>query len=73
MDYEASLNKLENLIEKMETGKLSLEESLKNFEEGVRLAASCQQSLKAAEQKVRILTVQNGEIETAPFAVELED
>ena len=52
---EKSLQSLEAVVEKMESGDLSLEESLQAFEEGVRLTRDCQQALRAAEQKVRIL------------------
>ena len=52
---EKSLQGLEAVVEKMESGDLTLEESLKAFEEGVRLTRDCQQALQQAEQKVRIL------------------
>lgn len=70
LNFEASLNDLETMIEKMETSQLTLEESLKNFEEGIALARQCQQALKEAEQKVQILVEQNGELQTEPFAIE---
>ena len=53
--FEESLAKLEGLVEKMEAGELSLEDSLKTFEEGVKLTRECQQALAQAEQKVKIL------------------
>ena len=56
LNFEATLNELENLVEQLERGDLSLEDSLKQFEHGVRLVQSCQQSLHAAEQKVQVLT-----------------
>lgn len=52
---EKTLETLEALVEKMESGDLSLEESLQAFEQGVRLTREAQQALQAAEQKVRIL------------------
>ncbi len=55
-NFEQDLEQLENLVSKMESGKLSLEESLKAFETGVTLAKQCQTVLTAAEQKIRILT-----------------
>ena len=67
--FEASLDKLEKLVEKMEGGDLSLEESLKVFEEGVKLTRECQQALTLAEQKVKMLTENNGEIENVDFEV----
>ena len=57
--FEASLDKLEKIVEKMEGGDLSLEESLKVFEEGVKLTRECQQALTLAEQKVKMLTENN--------------
>lgn len=56
MNFEKSLNELESLIQKMETGQLSLEESLAFFEQGIQLANQCQKSLSEAEQKVKVLT-----------------
>ncbi len=65
--FETSLNTLEQLIQKMESGNLSLEESLKSFEEGVKLTKICQQALSKAEQKVQLLLEQNGELVSQPF------
>jgi exodeoxyribonuclease VII small subunit len=62
-NLEQSLDTLEALVERMESGDLSLEESLQAFEEGVRLTRECQQALRAAEQKVRILLAGDGEPE----------
>lgn len=55
-DFESALAELEKLLENMESGELSLEESLKAFERGVKLTSQCQQALSDAEQKVKILT-----------------
>lgn len=55
MDFEKKLTRLEELVEKMETGDLSLEDSLKFFEEGVKLSRECNSQLSEAEQKVKIL------------------
>ncbi len=54
-DFEKALRELEQLVEKMEEGDLSLEESLKQFERGIALTRACQQALQSAEQKVQIL------------------
>jgi len=54
--FEAALAELESLVEKMETGELSLEESLAAFERGVKLTRHCQAALKSAELKVKVLT-----------------
>ena len=56
VDFEAALEELEQLVERMETGELSLEESLKAFERGVVLTRDCQKALKDAELRVQALT-----------------
>ena len=66
-DFEKALQELENLVEKMEEGDMSLEESLKQFERGVALTRSCQKALADAEQKVQILLKNAGKDELAPF------
>ena len=60
-DFETSLNALEALVNAMEEGELSLEESLAAFEQGIRLTRECQSLLAAAEQRVQVLMEQNGE------------
>ena len=65
--FEQSLKELETLVEKMEQGDLSLEESLQHFERGVQLTRACQQALKEAEQKVETLLIKNGQEEVVPF------
>ena len=54
-NFEKQLQELEGLVEQMENGDVSLEDSLKSFEKGIKLARSCQKSLKEAELKVKIL------------------
>lgn len=61
-NFEKALGELETLVDSMEKGQLSLEDSLKNFERGMVLAKSCQEALTAAEQKVLIL--QGSQLET---------
>ena len=67
LSFEDALSELEQLVERMEQGELSLEDSLKSFERGVALTRTCQQALKAAEQKVEILTSQDADAEPEPF------
>lgn len=67
VNFEKSLTELEDLVESMEQGDLSLEEALKAFEKGIALASSCQQSLQKAEQKVTQLVEKNGELLEKPF------
>jgi len=54
-NFEAAIAELESLVEEMEKGDISLEDSLKKFERGIELTRSCQQALQEAEQKVQIL------------------
>lgn len=66
--FEASLKKLESIVESLEGGELSLEDSLARFEEGVRCAGRCQETLKGAELKVeRLLKAKDGGYSTEPF------
>ena len=60
-DFEKSLSKLEDVVEKLESGDQSLEDALKLFEQGIQLTRDCQQALQQAEEKITILTQQNAE------------
>ena len=64
------MEELEKLVEQMERGDISLEESLKSFERGIRLTRTCQQALQDAEQKVHILLEKNGQQTLEPFTDE---
>ncbi|MDG1582175.1 exodeoxyribonuclease VII small subunit [Pseudomonas sp. GOM6] len=66
-DFETSLAELQTLVERLESGELSLEDSLGAFEQGIRLTRDCQAALAQAEQKVQILLERDGELEEAPF------
>jgi len=65
--FEASLAELEALVDRLEQGELTLEESLDAFERGIRLTRSCQQALDAAEQRVRVLTERSTTAEPEPL------
>jgi exodeoxyribonuclease VII small subunit len=66
--FEDALNKLEKIISKLEEGDIPLEESLKLFEEGIRLSRFCNQKLDEAEKKVEILLKdKDGVIKPRPF------
>ena len=71
MDFEKKLARLEEIVGKMEGGEVSLEDSLKLFEEGVQLSRTCQKELDQAEQKVELLLGQDaqGQAQTQPFKV----
>ena len=76
LDFEKSLTELEQIVERLELGELSLDESLKQFERGIALTRSCQSSLQQAEQKVEILLRSHrlaDQVEVAPFASEEDE
>ncbi len=60
MNFEQALGELEALVTAMESGEMTLEESLLAFETGVRLTRECQQILQQAEQKVQLLLAEDG-------------
>ncbi len=72
-NFEESLSNLEKIVEKMESGDLSLEESLKQFEEGIALTRNCQKALNDAEQKVKILMEKDGQQILEDFDNEKDD
>jgi exodeoxyribonuclease VII small subunit len=72
-DFEQALKELEAIVERMEQGDATLEESLKQFERGIALTRACQQALKAAGQKVEILIEENGKIDTRSLDVDEQD
>ena len=61
-NFEKALSELETLVEDMEQGNLSLEESLKRFEKGIALSSECQQALQNAELKIKQLVEKNGKL-----------
>jgi exodeoxyribonuclease VII small subunit len=73
VDFESALAQLETLVEKLEAGDISLEESLRAFEEGVQLTRSCQRQLAAAEQRVQVLVKQQNEYVLEDFALDDDD
>lgn len=70
--FEDALQELESLVEKLEGGEHSLEESLVQFERGMMLSKFCQQSLTDAEKKIKILTADSDD-EEGPLAEDLQD
>jgi exodeoxyribonuclease VII small subunit len=67
MEFGRALAELEGLVERMEKGELSLEESLRCFERGVELTRICQQTLREAEQRVQVLLEKEGRPEIVDF------
>ena len=73
-DFECSLSRLEEIVGKLESANLSLDDAMKLFEEGVQLSRECQKYLEEAEGKVEILLKKaGGEMAAAPFDPEAEE
>ena len=75
-DFERSLAELEAIVDKLEQGDLSLDDSLRHFERGVQLTRACQGALKQAEQKVEMLLKRSGaddDLSVVPFADDTDD
>ncbi len=67
LPFEAALQRLEAVVDRLEQGDLELEQSLEAFEEGVRLSKRCSSRLDAAEQRVEVLTREGGRWLARPF------
>ncbi len=67
LTFEQSLEELEILVDKLERGQLTLDESLETFENGMKLARVCTQKLTKSERKIEKLIEKNGELRTQPF------
>ena len=65
--FERDLKELEQLVERMEQGDQTLEQSLQDFERGVALTRTCEKTLRQAEQRVEQLVKQHGELKLEPF------
>ena len=70
VNLEKALTELEKLVEEMEQGNLSLEDSLKRFEKGIALTSDCQKALQNAELKVQELIEKNGKLLEKDFEVD---
>jgi exodeoxyribonuclease VII small subunit len=71
LSFEAALEQLQLTVKKLESGELSLEDALRQFENGVRLTRACQEHLSAAERRIEILTQTSteGRADLQPFSV----
>lgn len=70
IDFEQQLMDLESLVTSLESGNLTLEESLNSFEKGIKIARECQKALKTAEQRVELLMQQDDNVISEPFTPE---
>jgi exodeoxyribonuclease VII small subunit len=69
--FEEALQELETIVQRLEDGNLTLDESLSLFEEGIKLSRLCSQRLEEAEKKVEILLKnENGSLSRQPFEPE---
>lgn len=71
--FESALTRLEQITDELENGELSLEASLKKFDEGIKLADFCNTKLSEARTKVDILLEKNGELDAQPFDGQEDD
>jgi exodeoxyribonuclease VII small subunit len=67
LSFEGALERLESIVDRLESGDLPLEEALAAFEEGVALSRRCAGELEAAERRIEVLVEQNGGLATEPF------
>ena len=65
--FEEDLKKLQKIVEELSSGKMTLGESLKKYEEGVRIAQSCSATLAEAQRKVELLMKKDGKISLEKF------
>ena len=70
MSFEDKLQELEKIVEKLENGQLSLDESLGLFEKGIKLVRECDTNLKCAQQKVEKLIEDNNEVKSGTFEMQ---
>lgn len=72
VDFEKHLEELENLVTKLESGELSLDDALAAYEKGVALTRECQSALDAAQARIQVVTEQGGEISSEPLEPDTE-
>ncbi len=73
LTFEESLSELDTIVQNLEQGDLSLEESMILFERGLSLSQVSQNKLQSAEQKVKILLDKNGEKQLSNFELSVEN
>lgn len=69
-NFEESMKKLETIVIELENGNLNLDESVKKFEEGMKIAKQCNNILEDAEKKITILLEEDGELKEEKFETE---
>lgn len=68
--FEEQMESLEEIVEELEKGELSLEDSVSKFEEGIKISKQCNKTLEEAEKKITILVNQEGEMKEENFETE---
>ena len=68
--FEEQMEALEEIVEELEKGELSLEDSVSKFEEGIKISKQCNKTLEEAEKKITILVNQEGEMKEQNFETE---
>ena len=71
--FEDDLKRLQKIVEELSSGKLSLQDALKKYEEGVKLAQGCSQELNEAQRKVELLTKKDSKFSLDKFADEASE
>lgn len=67
INFEENMEKLEKIVTDLEKGELNLDDSVKKFEEGIKLSKECNKILEEAEKKITILLEENGETKEEAF------
>ncbi|EPY04779.1 exodeoxyribonuclease VII small subunit [Paenibacillus sp. E194] len=70
LSFEAAMDKLEEIVAKLESGDAPLEQSIELFQEGMMLSKLCSEKLEQVERKIEMVTEQNGEWKRQPYATE---
>jgi len=73
LSFERALERLEDVVERLEGGELPLEEALAAFEEGVQLSRRCAEQLTVAERRIEVLVEQGDGVEVRPFDASGDD
>ena len=68
--FESQIENLEKIVAELENGKLSLDESVSKFEEGIKISKECNKTLEEAEKKITILLKNDDEVEEKNFSAE---
>ena len=71
--FEASIERVEEILKEMEAGQIGLDQMMAHYEEGMKTVKACTDKLNEVEKKIEQLSEKNGEIETEPFDSDLED